>query len=71
MDPSMLIGFLIKDEDDWKAWKKAVTDVPGGKTIVHISEDEPSHYVGRNAERPGAVDEVETFDTEDDDVEVL
>jgi cysteine protease ATG4 len=66
MDPSMLIGFLIKDEDDWEAWKKAVMDVPGGKTIVHISEREPSNFVGRNAERPEAVDEVETFDTEDD-----
>jgi cysteine protease ATG4 len=65
MDPSMLIGFLIEDEEDWKAWKKSVTDVPG-KTIVHISEKEPSHFIGRNAERPGAVDEVETFDTEDD-----
>jgi cysteine protease ATG4 len=61
----MLIGFLIEDEEDWKAWKKSVTDVPG-KTIVHISEKEPSHFIGRNAERPGAVDEVETFDTEDD-----
>jgi len=70
MDPSMLIGFLIKDEEDYKAWKNAVTEVPGGKTIVHISEKEPGHFAGRNAERPGAVDEVETFDTEDD-MEVL
>ncbi|KIW00942.1 hypothetical protein, variant [Verruconis gallopava] len=66
MDPSMLIGFLIRDEEDYKAWKKNVTDVPGGKTIVHISEKEPRHFIGRNIERPGAIDEVETFDTEDD-----
>jgi cysteine protease ATG4 len=66
MDPSMLIGFLIKDEEDWEAWKKSVTDVPGGKTIVHISEKEQAHFIGRNVERPSAVDEVETFDTEDD-----
>jgi cysteine protease ATG4 len=62
----MLIGFLIKDEDDFKSWKQSVMEVPGGKTIVHISEKEPGHFIGRNAERPGAVDEVETFDTEDD-----
>jgi cysteine protease ATG4 len=70
MDPSMLIGFLIRDEADWKAWRKAVTDVPGGKTIVHISDKEPSHLIGKNAERASAIDEVETFDTEDD-MEVL
>lgn len=69
MDPSMLIGFLIKDEEDWKDWKKRVADVPGGKTIVHVSEKEPSHSAGRNVERPGAIDEVETFDTEDDELD--
>jgi len=66
MDPSMLIGFLIKDEEDWKSWRKSVTEVPGGKTIVHVNDRERNHFVGRNMERPGAVDEVETFDTEDD-----
>ncbi len=29
MDPSMLIGFLIRDEDDWDLWKSSVKHVQG------------------------------------------
>jgi cysteine protease ATG4 len=61
----MLIGFLIRNEEDWKAWKKGITDV-SGTAIVHIAEKEPNHS-GHGAEREGAIDEVETFDTEDDE----
>lgn len=35
MDPSMLIGFLIKDDADWADWKDRVRSTPG-KPIVHI-----------------------------------
>ena len=65
MDPSMLIGFLIKDEADWEDWKHRLTDVKG-KAIVHVYEREPP-VPGVTKEREEAVDEVETFDDEEDD----
>lgn len=62
----MLIGFLIKDEDDWTDWTKRVSSVQG-KQIVHIydSEAESNHPY----EREGALDEVEILDDEDEDDE--
>jgi cysteine protease ATG4 len=66
MDPSMLIGFLLRDEEDWNAWKKGIKDV-AGTTIVHVADKEPKHS-GHGIERDGAIDEVETFDTEDDEL---
>lgn len=72
MDPSMLIGFLIKDEGDWKHWRDAIRNPPGGKGIIHVADKEPvSMGRGMSNERDGAIDEVETFDTEDDDLEDL
>jgi cysteine protease ATG4 len=65
MDPSMLIGFLIKDEDDWENWKQRVCSVPG-KPIIHVSNDEASLF-GPSSEREGAVDEVEALDEDYDD----
>ena len=61
MDPSMLIGFLIRDEDDWRDWKERVRQGPG-KPIIHIF-DGPS-LSDRVHEREGALDEVETLDDE-------
>jgi len=58
MDPSMLVAFLIRDEDDFENWRKGVVSVQG-KSIVHVSESEP---LPRGQERAGAVDEVESFD---------
>ena len=61
MDPSMLLGFLIKDEDDWKDWKKRV-ELGHGKPILHIiSEMQPDCGNGRQ----GALDEVEALDDSD------
>ncbi|GAB7337384.1 hypothetical protein MBLNU457_g2731t1 [Dothideomycetes sp. NU457] len=78
MDPSMLLGFLIRDEDDWKSWRASVSE-PGpigpegkrGKPIVHIHDHEPQ-YTSANVsgsaegERREAVDEVESCDEDDD-----
>ncbi|OQE12009.1 hypothetical protein PENFLA_c065G00835 [Penicillium flavigenum] len=63
MDPSMLIGFLVKDEDDWADWKKRIQSTPG-QPIVHIfpSQHQPDHGHGR-AE---ALDEVEALDDSDE-----
>lgn len=60
MDPSMLIAFLIRDEQDFDEWKEGVVSVQG-KCIVHVSKTEPPR---RGEEREGAVDEVESFDEE-------
>ncbi|KAJ5766403.1 uncharacterized protein N7511_004019 [Penicillium nucicola] len=62
MDPSMLIGFLIKDGDDWADWKKQIESTPG-RQIVHIfpGHSQPDHGHGR-AE---ALDEVEVLDDSD------
>lgn len=58
MDPSMLIAFLIRSEEDYEEWKQGVVSVQG-KAIVHISKAEPPP---RGQERVEAVDEVESFD---------
>jgi len=59
MDPSMLLGFLLRDQEDFDAWRKAVGSSEG-KPIVHVHEREPGYVMG--SERPEAVDEVETWD---------
>ncbi|KAL1620295.1 Cysteine protease atg4 [Diplodia seriata] len=64
MDPSMLIAFLIRDETDWRNWRKAVTEVHG-KPVIHVADSEPVIHGGQ--EREGAIDEVEAFDDEDDE----
>jgi len=69
MDPSMLLAFLIRDEDDWKDWRQAVQEVQG-KAIVHVADRDPALH-GLGAERDAAIDEVETFDDEDDDDIIL
>lgn len=65
MDPSMLMGFLIKDEADWQDWRKRLGEVRG-KPIVHVYEHEPP-VPGQQVERKEAVDEVETFDDDDEE----
>ncbi|KAE8449925.1 Cysteine protease atg4 [Mollisiaceae sp. DMI_Dod_QoI] len=62
MDPSMLIAFLVRDENDWKDWRRAVQEVQG-KAVIHVADKEPV----LSTERDGAIDEVETFDDDDDD----
>lgn len=69
MDPSMLIAFLIRDEKDWKEWRQAVKEVQG-KAVVHVADHDPALY-GQGSERDGAMDEVESFDEEEDDITIL
>ncbi|KAK4179741.1 hypothetical protein QBC36DRAFT_63901 [Triangularia setosa] len=68
MDPSMLIGFLIKDEDDWDLWKSSVKHVQG-KAIINVSPHDPEQGMGFG--RAGAIDEVEILSDEDDTDTVL
>ncbi len=60
----MLIGFLIRDESDWKSWRRAVGEAEG-KPVIHIANTQPPLH-GHGSEREDAVDDVETFDDEDD-----
>jgi len=69
MDPSMLLAFLIRDEDDWKNWRRAVQEVQG-KAVIHVADRNPTLH-GTGIERDGAIDEVETFDDEDEDDTIL
>lgn len=63
MDPSMLIGFLIKSEADWVDWKQRVQNTPG-KSLIHILTGETRYELGPG--REAAVDEVEVLDDSDD-----
>ena len=63
MDPSMLIGFLIRDEEDWQEWRRSVKHVQG-KTIIHVSDHDP---VAQMSERGGAIDQVEPLSDEADE----
>lgn len=65
----MLIAFLIRDENDWKEWRRATQEVQG-KAVIHVADKDPA-LQGMSTERDGAIDEVETFDDEDDDDTVL
>lgn len=65
MDPSMLLGFLVQSREEFEEWRRGV-DGTEGKAIIHVHDREPKYATGQ--ERPGAVDEVETWDegTEED-----
>jgi cysteine protease ATG4 len=71
MDPSMLLGFLIRDEADWHDWKSSMQSPPsaGTKSIVHIYDKEPSlsgdASTAESFER--AVAEVQSCDEDEDD----
>ena len=67
MDPSMLIAFLIRDGEDWKNWRRAL-GTASGKPVVHVADEEPSLH-GHGTVRKSAVDDVETFDDEDEEHE--
>nr|POF02277.1 putative cysteine protease atg4 [Quercus suber] len=64
MDPSMLLGFLVRSKQDFDHWRSAIEAIPG-KAILHIHDKEPTYTTG--IERPGAVDEVETWDETGDE----
>lgn len=63
----MLIAFLIRDESDWREWRRCMEQVKS-KGIVHVSDTEPGSN-GSSSERDEALDEVQTID--DDEVNEL
>lgn len=58
----MLIGFLIRDEEDWRDWRRSVKHVQG-KAIIHVSDHDP---IAQLHESGGPIDEVETLSDDDD-----
>ena len=60
----MLIAFLIRDEADWRIWRRSVSQV-SGKPIINVADKAPPLH-GHGSEREGAIEEVETFDDDDD-----
>ncbi len=62
MDPSMLIAFLIRSEDEWRQWRRAVQEVQG-KAVIHVTDHEPALH----DERDSAIDEVEALDEDEED----
>ena len=58
MDPSMLIAFLIQNEQDWAKWKEEVS-TGSGKSLFHIMDNEPV-AVASSSEL--SIVNVETFD---------
>jgi len=69
MDPSMLIGFLIRDEADWDDWKASIGKAKG-RPLVFIS-GQAQNMIGSPVERASAIDEVESLSDDDDDLTVL
>ena len=59
----MLIGFLIKDEDDWRDWKERVCRGTC-KPIIHVFDRSPS-LSARGPGREEALDEVEALDDDE------
>ncbi|MCJ1314283.1 Cysteine protease atg4 [Agyrium rufum] len=63
MDPSMLLAFLIRDEQDWKAWRRALSRIDG-KAFIHVADCEPQAS-SHSLERPSAIEEVEAIDDDE------
>lgn len=63
----MLVGFLIRDENDWTDWKRRIASSrqeSNGKAIIHIVDTESVPTPAM--EREAALDEVEVLDDDDD-----
>ncbi|KAI9680769.1 MAG: Cysteine protease atg4 [Caeruleum heppii] len=65
MDPSMLLAFLVRDQQDWAAWRQRISSL-SGKSVVHIADQDPGP-LGHAPERASALDEVEVLDDEDEE----
>lgn len=55
----MLIGFLVRDEDDWEDLKRRVREGGARGRIIHVFDRDPTI---KETEREGAEEEVESFD---------
>ena len=58
----MLIGFFIRDEEDWEDWSRAVKHVQG-KAVIHVMDYDPLSTRASGG-RQSAIDEVESLSDE-------
>lgn len=63
----MLIAFLMRNEADWHSWRQQIENFPG-KSVIHVTDNDPA-LLGLGGVRHGAIDEVESFDDDEDDEE--
>lgn len=68
MDPSMLIGFIIRSEKEWEEWRRGIKYVQG-KAIIHVADCDP-RLQDKPEGREGAIDEVEILSDDDTGDEV-
>ncbi|KAH6653705.1 hypothetical protein BKA67DRAFT_658049 [Truncatella angustata] len=68
MDPSMLIGFLIRDEEDWVDWRRSVKHVQG-KSVIHVSDHDPVAQC--EAQGSSFMDRVEAMSDDDNDGDAM
>ncbi|KAG6014381.1 hypothetical protein E4U43_006603 [Claviceps pusilla] len=64
MDPSMLVGFLIQNEEDWFEWKRCVKHVQG-KSIIHVADRHPANEQ-QNISGRSVFDEVEPLSDDEE-----
>lgn len=67
MDPSMLVGFLIRDEEDYKDWKQRINENNNPRPIINIAAKEPSIACGSTISVGSDNDETEFIDVGFDD----
>lgn len=60
----MLVGFLIRTEEDWFEWKRCVKHVQG-KSIIHVADCDPATE-NWNASGRYVIDEVEPLSDEEE-----
>ena len=73
LDPSMLIGFLCRDEGEWADFKRRVGELP--RTIFSVQDEPPAWTLDSDdnmglesiSDPEDEVDEGEVDDEEDDD----
>ncbi|GAM83290.1 hypothetical protein ANO11243_012770 [Dothideomycetidae sp. 11243] len=77
MDPSMLLGFLIRSEAEWREWRAWISNAESvkgtdgrGKPIVHVHDHEPSFGEEARGQRADALDEVVSCEDSDDETVV-
>ncbi|KAG9731119.1 putative cysteine protease atg4, partial [Aureobasidium melanogenum] len=74
MDPSMLLGFLLRNEEDWTNWKAAIEATPptGTKSIIHVYKEELSLSGDTTeADYERAVAEVQSCDEDEEDDAII
>lgn len=50
MDPSMLIGFLIRSENEWQEWKVRLSSFAQKDRFIHVSPTAPRQATGKEGE---------------------